>query len=179
MKVFNCIFGVLSIIASFYCIFYPGVTFLNSGWIVTVLLGVWGICTIIAFATSQGKKDGDKAEAAMGIFSLILGIAAAIISILALFMPSIRVMLDIIILCIFAGWLIISGIGSAVASFKAKKAGSKTWIITLICGILVVLAGIYGYFHLIFVAQTIGFLIGILLMVYGFRLVFSVFEKQG
>lgn len=113
----------------------------------------------------------------MGVLGLVAGIAAAVVSILALFIPSIRMLLDIIILSIFAGWLIISGITSAAVSFKTRKAGSKRWVLTLVCGILVLLAGIYGVFHLIFVAQTIGILIGILLMIYGIRLVLSVFEK--
>ena len=43
MKVLNFIFGLLSVIGAFYCIFYPGLTFLNSGWIVTILLGMWGL----------------------------------------------------------------------------------------------------------------------------------------
>ena len=49
MKVFNCIFGILSIIGAIYCMFYPGLTFLNAGWIVTILLGVWGICSVIDY----------------------------------------------------------------------------------------------------------------------------------
>ncbi len=177
MKVFNCVFGVISIIAAIYCIFYPGVAFLNSGWIVAVLLGVWGICAIADYMAKRKKEDKSKTEAAMGVLGLVAGIAAAVVSILALFIPSIRMLLDIIILSIFAGWLIISGITSAAVSFKTRKAGSKRWVLTLVCGILVLLAGIYGVFHLIFVAQTIGILIGILLMIYGIRLVLSVVEK--
>ena len=177
MKVFNCFFGILSIIGAVYCILYPGIAFLNSGWIVAVLLGVWGICSIIDYAAKHNKTDTSKSEAAMGLLGLVAGIAAALISALAMFMPGIRMFLDIIILCIFAGWLIVSGISSAVASFKARKAGLKRWILTLLCGILVLLAGIYGIFHLIFAAQTIGILIGILLMTYGIRLILSVFEK--
>lgn len=177
MKAFNCIFGIISIIGAVYCIFYPGITFLNSGWIVAVLLGVWGIGAIFDYAAKRNKADKSKGEAAMGALGLIGGIAAAVVSVLALFMPGIRLILDIIILCIFSGWLIISGITSAVVSFKARKSGSKRWILTLICGILVLLAGIYGIFHLLFLAQTIGILIGILLMTYGLRLILSVFEK--
>lgn len=177
MKVFNCIFGVISIISAIYCIVYPGIAFLNSGWIVAVLLGVWGICAIADYASKRKKEDKSKGEAAMGALGLVAGIAAAVISVLALFMPSIRILLDIIILSIFAGWLIISGLSSAVKSFKVRESGSKRWILTLVCGILVLVAGIYGVFHLLFVAQTIGILIGILLMIYGIRLILSVFEN--
>lgn len=178
MKIFNCILGVLSIIGAIYCIFYPGMSFLNSGWIAAILLGVWGICAIFDFLSKHNEKNKSKSEAVMGILGLVAGISAAMVSILAMFMPGIRLILDIIILCIFAGWLIISGISSTIESFKAKKAARKSWIVTLILGVLVLLAGIYGIFNLLFVAQTIGLLIGILLMTYGFRLILSVFENN-
>lgn len=60
MKVFNCVFGVISIIAAIYCIFYPGVAFLNSGWIVAVLLGVWGICAIADYMAKRKKRINQK-----------------------------------------------------------------------------------------------------------------------
>lgn len=178
MKIFNCILGVFAIIGAVYCIFYPGLTFLNSGWIMTVLLGAWGICAIFDFATNRKKAEKSKSEAVMGVLGLIAGIAAAVVSVLAMFMPAVRLMLDITILGIFSGWLMLSGVNSIIRSFAAKKAGAKYWVITLIWGILVLISGIYGVFHLIFLAQTIGMLMGILLMLYGFRLIFSVFEKN-
>lgn len=178
MKVFNFILGIFAVLASIYCVFYPGITFLNSGWIVTILLGAWGICAIFDYATNPNSGEKSKGEAAMGTLGLVLGIAAAVFSVLALTVPGMRAILDIIILCMFAGWLIVNGIGSIAVSFTVKKTGSKRWILSLILGILVLIGGIYGVFHMLFVAQTIGILIGILLMTYGFRLILSVFEKN-
>ena len=101
MKVFNCILGILTVLASIYCIFYPGLTFLNIGWIVTIILGLWGISSIVSYAAS--RNDGNnKEKALMGTLGLIAGIAAAVVSVLAMFMPGIRVMFDILILAIFA-----------------------------------------------------------------------------
>lgn len=178
MKVFNCVLGVFSIISAIFCIFYPGITFLNIGWIVSILLGIWGVCAIVDYALMRKKEDKLKYEAAMGVLGLVTGIAAAVISLLSLFMPQVQIILDVVILCIFAGWLIISGITSVTFSFQVKKAGFKSWILTLILGILVLLSGIYGIFHLIFVAKTIGLLIGILFMSYGVRLILSTFENN-
>lgn len=177
MKVFNCIFGILSIIGAIYCIFYPGLTFLNSGWIVTILLGMWGICSVVDYFTKHKKSKSEQNEAVMGTLGLIVGIAAAVVSVLAMFIPSIRLVFDIIILCIFSGWLVIDGISSVAMSFKVKNTGSSAWLIPLFCGILVIIGGIYGFFHLVFAAQTIGFMIGVLLAIYGVKLIVSVFEK--
>ena len=159
MKVFNCIFGILSIIGAIYCMFYPGLTFLNTGWIVTILLGVWGICSVIDYFAKRKKAKAEQSEAIMGTLGLVVGIAAAVISILAMFMPGIRLMFDVIILCIFSGWLVVDGISSVAMSLK------------------VIIGGIYGFFHLIFAAQTIGFMIGVLLSIYGVKLILSAFEK--
>lgn len=177
MKVFNCIFGILSIIGAVYCIFYPGMTFLNSGWIVTILLGVWGICSVIDYFAKRKKAKAEQSEAVMGTLGLAVGIAAAVVSILAMFMPGIRLVFDIIILCIFSGWLVIDGISSVAMSFKIKNTSSGAWLIPLFCGILVIIGGIYGFFHLVFAAQTIGFMIGVLLAIYGVKLILSAFEK--
>ena len=79
MKVFNCIFGILSIIGAIYCMFYPGLTFLNAGWIVTILLGVWGICSVIDYFAKRKKAKAEQSEAIMGTLGLVVGIAAAVI----------------------------------------------------------------------------------------------------
>ena len=65
MKVFNCIFGILSIIGAIYCMFYPGLTFLNAGWIVTILLGVWGICSVIDYFAKRKKAKAEQSEACL------------------------------------------------------------------------------------------------------------------
>ena len=178
MKVFNCIFGVFAFLGAIYCIAFPGLTFINSGWLVSILLGVWGICAIFDYATNKNNPENSKATGAMGAVGLVAGIGAAVISVLAVFTPSIQVLLDMTILCLFAGWLVISGITSTAVALKAKGLGGKGWILSLVLGILVLLSGVYGFFHLIFMAQTIGILSGMLLMVYGFRLICTVFEKN-
>ena len=179
MKLFNCILGVFAIFGAIYCVFWPGVTFLNTGWIVTVLLGAWGICAIFDYFSRPKDGDRSKKNAAMGVWGLVLGIAAAVVSVLSLFIPGISLIMDIIILYMLIAWFIVSGITSVAGSITAsKKSQSKSWILTLILGILVIIAGVYGLFHLFVMAQTAGLLIGIFLMIYGVRLICSVFEDN-
>lgn len=47
MKVINGIVGVLSIFGAIYCLFFPGLSFINIGWVITTILGIFGICSII------------------------------------------------------------------------------------------------------------------------------------
>ena len=179
MKAFNFILGVFSILGAIYCMFFPGLTFLNTGWIVAMLLGVYGICSIFEYCSNPAKKE-QKSGGLMvgGVVGLILGIAAAVLSVLALFNASIRATLALTILFMFAFWLVYSGFASIYASFALKKKGGKMWIFTLILGVLIILTGFYGAIHPLFTALSIGYIIGIELMIYGVRLIASLFEKS-
>lgn len=179
MKVINCIIGVLSILGAIYCMFFPGISFLNTGWIVAILLGVYGFSNIFGyFLGSKKENKGDEKLAANGVIGLIIGIASAVISVLALSNASIRGVLDVTILLMFAFWLVYSGIVSIYGAVMQKKNGGKMWGLTLALGIAVILTGFYGATHLLFAAFSIGYMIGIELMIYGIRLVMSVFERN-
>ncbi len=180
MKIFNCILGVFSILGAFYCMFYPGATFLSSGIIVAILLGVLGICSIFEYVSNRNRKneDGRKGLVANGVIELVFGISAAVMSVLALFIPWVRGMLDIIILLMFVFWLIYSGVTGIFGAVAQKKQGGKMWVFTLVMSILLILTGLYASSHLIYTAFAIGFMIGIELFVYGIRLILSVFESK-
>lgn len=180
MIIFNCILGVLSILGAVYCMFFPGITFLNVGWIVAFILGVYGICNIIRyFSNRKNKEKKNNGELIYGgVVGLIIGIGSTVLSVLALFNTAVRASLDITILMIFAFWLIYSGIVSIFGSVMQKKKGGKMWILTLILGIAVTLTGLYGATHFLFNAFSIGYIIGFELMIYGIRLIMSVFENK-
>lgn len=179
MKVINGIVGVLSIFGAIYCLFFPGLSFINIGWVITTILGIFGICSIIFYFTKKKMYENLMIEGVHGVFGLVVGIAAAVVSILAIFVPSIQAVLDLIILIIFAIWMILDGVSSIAESFAMKKAStSKSWILALVLGIIMLIFGIYGICHLIFVARFIGITMGIMLMSYGIKLIASLFEKD-
>ena len=179
MKVINGIVGVLSIFGAIYCLFFPGLSFINIGWVITTILGIFGICSIIFYLTKKKMYENLMIEGVHGAFGLVVGIAAAVVSMLAIFVPSIQAVLDLIILIIFAIWMILDGVSSIAESFAMKKAStSKSWILALVLGIIMLIFGIYGICHLIFVARFIGITMGIMLMSYGIKLIASLFEKD-
>ena len=179
MKVINGIVGVLSIFGAIYCLFFPGLSFINIGWVITTILGIFGICSIIFYFTKKKMYENLMIEGVHGAFGLVVGIAAAVVSMLAIFVPSIQAVLDLIILIIFAIWMILDGVSSIAESFAMKKAStSKSWILALVLGIIMLIFGIYGICHLIFVARFIGIKMGIMLISYGIKLIASLFEKD-
>ena len=179
MKTFNCILGGFSILGAVYCMFFHGATFLSSGLVVAILLGMMGVCSIFEFATNKEAKNTEdrKKLAANGVVSLIFGIGAAVVSLCAIFFPAVRAMLDIMILIMFVLWLIYAGIAGIFSSVAIKKLGSKMWVFSLIMNILLIVTGLYGATHLVYAAFAIGYMIGAALMVYGVRLIMSAFEK--
>ncbi len=180
MKTFNCILGGFSIFGAVYCMFFPGATFLSSSLIVAILLGVMGICSIFEFATNKAEKntEGRKKLAANGVIQLIFGIGAAVLSVLAMFIPWVRAMLDIMILIMFVCWMIYAGIAGIFGAVAVKKLGSKIWVFSLIMNILLIVTGLYAATHLLYAAFAIGYMIGVALLVYGVRLIMSAFEKH-
>lgn len=178
MKVFNAILGVFAIFASIYAICFPGMSFLKAGWIVTIVLGVWGACALFEVITKKMKGPDGKITAVGAVLAVLGGIAAAIVSLIAVFKPGLSAVIDLTAVWIFVFWLIYSGLSSIVSSIKVVKSlGGNKWIWSLILGILTLFAGLYGVCHILLMMQTIGLLLGILLMVYGVRLLASVFEQ--
>lgn len=174
MKVFNCIMGIFSLFAAFYCFAYPGVSALMTvGWIVTVLLGVIGFCGIFESVRGvEGKKNLTNS-----IIALILAIAAAVMSIVGMVDVSLRATFDLVIVVMFALFIIAAGIDSIINCVKQKKSSEKTWWVTMIWGILLIIMGLYASTHLIYATMTLGYLMGFALCTYGIRLICSVFEK--
>ena len=174
MKVFNCIFGVFAIIGGIYSICFPVASFLNAEVIAIILLGVWGICAIFNYATKQKTEESKTADT----IGLISGIIAIVFCLFAMFVPMINLVVDIVVAYIFAFWLIISGVSTVAVAVKQKGNGGKMWILSLVLGILVGLAGVYGVFHAIVMLATMGTFLAFLLIIYGFRLICSVFEQN-
>lgn len=179
MKTFNCILGVFAILGAVYCLCFPGATFLSSSVVVAILLGVLGVCSIFEYATNRNKEDkSDKGLIANGVLGLILGIGCAVTSVLAMFIPWVRAMLDIMILIMFVFWLIYAGVTGIFGAIAQKKLGGKMWVLSLVMAILLIVTGLYGASHLLYAAFAIGYMIGIELLVYGIRLIMSVFEDR-
>ncbi len=175
MKIFNCILGVFSLFAAFYCFMYPGVSFVtNAGWLVTMALCVFGLCSI--FEYSRKKKNNEYIV--NGVMGLVFGIGAAVISFLMMFNILARTVAEIFILVLFGIWLVYIGVETIAKSIKAKKDKSKTWWLTLLFGILAIIMGIYTGTHLIFAMMSLGFLMGFAFTVYGVNLIGTIFETE-
>ncbi len=98
MKLFNGILGVFAALASAYCFWFPGISFLNAGWIISILLLGWGACVLFEAGTNKGEGKPDKVTVAKGVVALTAGAVTCISAIVAKFNPAFAIVTDSIII---------------------------------------------------------------------------------
>lgn len=157
-KVFN-----ISIISSLLLFLFGLVLAVNAeGFIksITVAIGVVllliGVFPVIDYF--RYRKDGLGASVGLisGIFSIVCGL-----------MLLINEDLLMILIPVFIGvWMIINGINKIQVSFEIKDLGEKSWVITFIYSILIMVLGGYFIVNPISGATTVTSFIGIILCIY-------------
>ena len=166
----SIVLGVLMIIGGLYCLFAPGATYLALAPIIAVLMIVFAIGDIIMWI--KGRRMGIKNP-----WLLISGILSAILGVVMLGSAGMQFAFDVMIAYMVAAWTVLSGamnIGTAIDLRKLKNCGIETgasWILILIFGILMILAGIAGFFNPAFVMLAVGIMLGISVISTGASLV--------
>ena len=157
-KVFN-----ISIISSLLLFLFGLVLAVNAeGFIksITVAIGVVllliGVFPVIDYFRYRKEGLGASVGLISGIFSIVCGL-----------MLLINEDLLMILIPVFIGvWMIINGINKIQVSFEIKDLGEKSWIITFIYSILIMVLGGYFIVNPISGATTVTSFIGIILCIY-------------
>ena len=157
-KVFN-----ISIISSLLLFLFGLVLAVNAeGFIksITVAIGVVllliGVFPVIDYFRYRKEGLGASVGLISGIFSIVCGLILLINEDLLM-----------ILIPVFIGvWMIINGINKIQVSFEIKDLGEKSWIITFIYSILIMVLGGYFIVNPISGATTVTSFIGIILCIY-------------
>lgn len=157
-KVFN-----ISIISALLLFLFGLVLAVNAeGFIksITVAIGVVllliGVFPVIDYFRYRKEGLGASVGLISGIFSIVCGL-----------MLLINEDLLMILIPVFIGvWMIINGINKIQVSFEIKDLGEKSWIITFIYSILIIVLGGYFIVNPISGATTVTSFIGIILCIY-------------
>ena len=174
MIIFNVILGVLAVLSGVQRIAFPGVGFmLDTGWIVAILLMLWGVNTIAAYYNAKElARYGVHQYAFAGGLGLLGGILAVVVSVMAMFSSEVQAMLTAFVLAIFGVWLLIDGISTVLMSVRVHRSmPGAPWIPGLVLGILLIVAAVFAIFDWVVAATTIDTLFGILLIMFGVRLI--------
>lgn len=159
MKVLTIILGVLLAICGVVCLTSPEATFIETGYVVAIMLLVYGVIGVIAVIARRVRPS-----------FLWAAIPAIIIGVISLFFPSDKMNIHIVLVYLLAVWFVLQGISSMYMSIRVRYF-DRGWFLGLLLGILSICLGVYTALHPTLGAFTIGVLVGIYLIEAGMDLI--------
>ena len=166
MKVLTTIFGILLAIFGVVCIFSPAETFIATGYVLAILLLVYGIIGIINVIRKLSSP-----------LMLFASIPAVIIGAIALFRPGSNAAFDGLLLYLFSAWFVLHGIIDIIVAIKSHFF-RRGWFWGLILGIIEIIVGGYSFAHPQVSAIAIGTLVGIYLIEAGISMIVLAFTAR-
>ena len=149
MTVLFVLLGILLIAGGVGCIFTPVATMLSAGYLVGIVLLVYGIFGIVRAVTEKGE-----------VVDWILSILAIIVGIVALFRPGGTLVIDGILIYLLAAFFLVQGVLQIYKGIKSRKENSG-WGWNIFAGILGLVVGIICIANPMVSVVTIGILIGL------------------
>ena len=159
MALLTIILGVLLMIGGISCLFTPLATFLAAGYLIGIMLFIYGIISLI---------HGIRKKA--GILAYIPSILAILVGFLAVFRPGGTLAIDFMILVFLAIWFLVQGVITLFLSIRFRK-GNPVWGLGVVSGILAIAAGIISLIYPHVQMFTVGILISISLIDTGLGLI--------
>lgn len=182
MKAVKIILGILLMIASFYCVAFPGAGTVTLIWILAIAMLVSGLIGIINFildkkAAKEASKKGIP-YAGMGVGGLVAGIVAVVLSIIFMTTKGGATLFTSIIFIAFCLWIIISGISDIMLAVSLKNVKGSSWVALLILGILLAILGIFTIVNIYFGLFALGTLFGLSMLMFSVSLLCSVGDGE-
>ena len=173
-RILTAILGVLTIIAGFFCLLWPGMTYITMVWMIGVVMIVDGIANIVSWSDRRDAGLADGWSLAGAIVSILFGIVLVVSNLM-------QVVMDVFVAYMVAAWLLIYGIIRIVMAFKLrsvrKTLGSAVdaveprWGWVLCMGILMVICGIIGFFNPMSLMLALGVVAGVAIVIFGADLI--------
>ncbi len=130
-------------------------------WLSFILTGIIQAASSVVFRKSVPYW---WANLIIAILLILIGISVATDALSRLLLP----------IYVFAFGLIIQGFNAVFAALALKKEGAG-WALTLVCGIISVLIGLFLPFHPLIGIGTVGLFVGMALLVVGLEFIVSGF----
>lgn len=169
MKIFNIIFGILSIFVGGTCLAHPFASQIAYGYIAAIFIGVMGIMSIIAYFKTRKQAKTSASVAAFGTANLVIGIVSVIFMVLNMTVPFFTYSVQEFAAIVCIAFMIIEG-ASCIYSAITNKSGAGTGmrILTAIFGVIMLIGCIYGIACPAVVIAMFGVFLGATFMVQGF-----------
>lgn len=170
-RALSVIVGILMVIAGFYCISAPAIADVAIIWI---MIGTLLVCALANIFTWNSRRKRGEANA----WNLVGSILSFILAIILIVNVGARFASLIVLMYMVTAWMFIMGIIRIITAVKMKNLPEfrSFWVLTLIMGILMVVASLSGLARPLGVALAIGLIIGINFVVCGFSYIFGIVE---
>jgi uncharacterized membrane protein HdeD (DUF308 family) len=173
-KILLIVLGVLVVIGGFYCVATPGITYLAMIWVIGFMMFFHAIEDIVTYGDRKKEGLANGWNLASAILSCICGLFIVISG-------AAELVTGVVLLYFLFGWMIASGIISIIGAFRLKRlrehggaalervVGKWGWYLAL--GILMIIAGCFGFGHPLISALSIGLIVGIDIIVSGIQII--------
>ena len=148
MSILSIILGVLLIIGGVCCMFTPFATFLSAGFIIAIMMFVYGVYGVVRFFNKES-----------GVLELISSILAILVGVIAVIRPGSTLVIDDFVLNMVSAWLVVKGFINIIIFIRARNE-VKGWGWGVAVGVLSVIAGILSFMHPMITALTVGIMMG-------------------
>ena len=149
MSILSIILGVLLIIGGVCCMFTPFATFLSAGFIIAIMMFVYGIFGVVRFFNKE-----------CGVLELISSILGIIVGVIAIVRPGSTLVIDGFVLNMVAAWLLVKGLINIIVSIQVRNE-IKGWGWGVAAGVLSIIAGVLSFLNPSITALTVGVLMGL------------------
>ena len=178
MKVVRIILGILAILLGAYCLAFPFETQMTFAYIASILVGVVGIITIIDYIVNHKKRKKSAVLAAAGGASLLAGILGVIFMILTVSTDSFFLIWQNVLAIFIAVSVLVDGVMMIVGAFTYRLYTPGMRVLSVILGILMVLAGSAALSFPSVIIGALGVFTSIGIGVIGISLIVSSFSAN-
>ncbi len=180
-RILMFILGLLAVIGGVYCAATPGMTYLSMIWVIGFVMFFSAIENIVTWSERKAAGIANGWSLASAILALIAGL-------LIICSGQAELITGITLLYILFGWLIAAGVLRIIGAFKLKglkdsaapavQEAAKKWGWIVVIGVLMIIAGIFGFCHPILSAISIGLIVGVDIIVVGIELMVKAFTAK-
>ncbi len=177
-KILMFILGLMVVIGGLYCAATPGMTYLSMVWVIGFMMFFHAIEDLMTYTERKKMGLASGWNLVSAIIALLCGLAITISG-------RAELVTGVTLLYFLFAWLIVAGITGIFGAFKLKKlqnsgaaaidniAGKWGWFALL--GVLMILAGCFGFAHPIITMLSIGFIVGIDIVMAGVNMMVQAF----
>ncbi len=168
MKVFNIVFGVLSIIVACICFAHPFASSLVYGYIIAIFIGAMGILCIVNYLMMRKALKGSGFQVFSGTASLAIGVFGVVFMLLNLTVPFFNYSVQEFGAILVALFMLTEGITSltcAIANHSGENMAMR--VLTGMFGVAMIAGFVIALAQPALIISVFGIFLGVCMLVQG------------